>query len=152
MKHLNFIFSVLIVLLIACEKEPEKMVLESWSLNQPKLVGYFLDADGVRMKVKEEKFYTDGTREYVGTFDEAGQRHGEWRYFYDSGQLWSLGEYNHGLKEGKKEVYWPDGTKRYEGQFTGDEKSGSWVFYNPDGTVLQKRNFDAIPPQARSGK
>jgi antitoxin component YwqK of YwqJK toxin-antitoxin module len=134
---------VMAIVLMACEKEPERVVTEQWSETQPKLVSYYLEQDNQRMKVKEEKFYQDGTREYVGGFDEKGLRNGEWRYYYDSGQLWSLGGYDHGLKEGKKEVYWPDGTKRYEGQFKEDLKSGTWTFYNPDGTILQKMNFDA---------
>lgn len=130
-------------MMIGCEKEPEKEVLESWNPSQAKLVGYFMEKNGNRIKVKEEKFYTNGTKEYFGSFDDLGQRDGEWRYYYDSGQLWSLGFYKNGKKEGKKEVYWPDGTKRYEGQFVNDLKSGTWTFYNPDGTVLQKMNFDA---------
>ena len=126
----------------ACQKEPERKVIDSWTETQPKLVGFYFEEDGQSVKVKEEKFYEDGTREYFGSFDKDGLRHGEWRYYYNSGQLWSLGFYEHGSKEGKKEVYWPDGIKRYEGQFSNDEKTGSWSFYNTDGSLLQKMNFD----------
>lgn len=136
------LLAVALTLSTSCEKEPERRVIEHWTETQPKLVGFYLEEDGQQLKVKEEKFYADGTREYYGSFDEDGARHGEWRYYYDSGQLWSLGFYDHGSKEGKKEVYWPDGTKRYEGQFKDDLKVGVWTFYNPDGTVLQKMNFD----------
>lgn len=132
-----------LVILSSCEKAPEPRVVESCSETQPKLVAYYAEEGDQVIKVQEEKFYEDGTREYVGSFDPEGNRHGEWRYFYESGQLWSLGSYIHGLKDGRKEVYWPDGTLRYQGQFTDDKKSGTWTFYNPDGTVLEKMNFDA---------
>ena len=135
-------------LLWACEQAPEKVVIESWSLKQPKLVAYYIVDGATRVKVSEERFYQDGTREYIGHFDENGERHGEWKYYYKSGQLWSLGSYINGKKDGKKEVYWPDGTKRYEGQFIGDEKSGIWTFYNPDGTVLQKMDFNVAETEA----
>ncbi|MEQ9188424.1 MAG: hypothetical protein RLP15_11860 [Cryomorphaceae bacterium] len=141
-RWITMLSAVALIFSTSCEKEPERRVIEQWTETQPKLVGFYLEEGGQQVKVKEEKFYADGTREYYGSFDTDGARHGEWRYYYESGQLWSLGFYNHGSKEGKKEVYWPDGTKRYEGQFKDDLKMGVWTFYNPDGTELQKMNFD----------
>lgn len=129
------------IMLIACEQQPERVVAEQWTESQPKLVEYYVIQDNTRTKLKEEKFYRDGTREYFGSFDALGRRDGEWRYFYPNGQLWSLGHYQNGKKEGKKEVYWQDGTKRYEGQFKADQKDGTWIFYNEDGSVLQKKDF-----------
>lgn len=142
MNRLSFL-CVLFTLFIfsACQPEQEREVLEQWTPNQAKVVGYFITEGEARWKQKEEKFYTDGTQEYFGSFDKEGERDGEWRYFYPSGQLWSLGFYKNGLKDGKKEVYWPDGMKRYEGQYTNDEKSGVWNFYNKDGSLLQKMDF-----------
>lgn len=129
------------LLFTACEPELERIVYQSYSETQPKLVQYFQETKTGKVKVKEEKFYEDGTKEYIGSFDEKGNRHGEWRYYYPNGNLWSLGEYENGLKHGKKEVYWPDGTKRYNGQFQNDIKSGKWTFYNTDGSVLQEMDF-----------
>lgn len=131
--------------LTACEPELERVVYQSYSETQPKLVQYFQEDEGGKYKVKEEKFYEDGTKEYIGGFDEKGNRNGEWRYYYPNGNLWSLGEYRNGLKHGKKEVYWPDGTKRYNGQFQNDKKSGKWTFYNTDGSVLQEMDFGTNP-------
>ena len=128
-------------LMQGCAPEMERVVDQSWSETQPKLVKYYSGKEESRYKAKEECFYEDGTREYTGTFDENGKRHGEWRYFFPDGNLWSLGEYKHGLKHGKKEVYWPDGSLRYEGRFTEDEKSGKWTFYNQDGSILQQMDF-----------
>lgn len=135
------ILLMLTIGLASCEKAPERVVDQSWTETQPKLVKYFQAEGDNRVKIKEEKFYEDGTREYVGTFDETGKRHGEWRYFFPNGNLWSLGEYKNGLKHGKKEVYWPDGTKRYVGQFKDDEKSGKWTFFDTDGSILQEMDF-----------
>ncbi|MEX2596451.1 MAG: hypothetical protein WEC59_05920 [Salibacteraceae bacterium] len=132
---------MILLALMACEPTEERVVSEQWNEKQPKLVKYYLEKEEQKVKVREERFYKDGIRQYEGSFDETGDRHGEWRYYYTNGNLWSLGEYEHGLKHGKKEVYWPDGNKRYIGKFTNDEKSGNWIFFDTDGTVLQERNF-----------
>lgn len=128
-------------LAIGCQTEPAQVVESNWSPEQPKLIAYYEEVNGDSVKVKEEKFYEEGTTEYIGGYDENGLRHGEWRYFYKDGTLWSLGVYEHGVMNGKKEVYWPDGTLRYEGYFLNNEKSGHWVFYKADGSILQEMDY-----------
>ena len=140
-RQLSSFLIVTLLLLCACKSTQEREVTESWSPSQVKVVVYFVESDDGRWKTKEEKYYVDGTQEYFGSFDKAGNRDGDWKYFYPTGQLWSLGSYKNGLKHGKKEVYWPDGMKRYEGQYADDKKSGSWIFYNKDGSILQKKDF-----------
>ncbi|MEZ4721520.1 MAG: hypothetical protein R2813_06535 [Flavobacteriales bacterium] len=135
------ILAMLAFIMSACEQKPERVVEKAWTPEQPKLVAYYLEKDGKKIKQREEKFYEDGVLEYEGGLDEQGKRHGEWRYYYKTGTLWSLGVYQNGLMEGKKEVYWPDGKKRYEGYFSNDKKSGHWTFYNMDGSILQERDF-----------
>jgi|AACY02.14.fsa_nt_gi antitoxin component YwqK of YwqJK toxin-antitoxin module len=148
-RHWTHFVLISLILLCACENAPEREIIENWSPSQAKVVGYFVTENEVRWKQKEEKFYEDGTQEYAGTFDKEGNRDGEWRFYYPTGQLWSLGSYKNGLKEGKKEVYWPDGMKRYEGQYTNDEKTGVWHFYNKDGSILQKMDFSAATKSSK---
>ena len=120
---------------------PERIVESNWSSEQPKLVSYYLEDGDKKIKTSEEKFYDNGTMEYSGSFDSDGKRQGEWKYYYQDGTLWSLGNYEHGLKTGAKLVYWPDGQVRYEGFFANDQKSGHWKFYNLDGSLLQEMDF-----------
>ncbi len=129
------------IVISACELKPEMVLEESWSPEQPKLVAYYLEEGEQKVKVKEDKFYEDGITEYTGGYDADGQRHGEWKYFYKSGTLWSLGNYDHGKKTGKKEVYWPDGIIRYEGFFADDKKSGHWIFYDMQGNILEEKDY-----------
>ena len=139
--NLRFLYiGFIAVFLSACNK-PQPVVEEEWTASQPKLVGYYIEEDGKKVKVSEEKFYVDGKTQYRGDFDAEGKRQGEWKYYYETGTLWSLGSYDHGLKTGRKEVYWPDGKLRYEGYFTNDQKSGHWIFYKEDGSVLDERDF-----------
>lgn len=131
----------LLLLLSSCEPKPEKVIEESWSAEQPKLIAYYMEEGEEKVKVNEEKFYEDGKPEYTGGFDADGKRHGEWKYYYRNGTLWSLGNYYHGIKTGKKEVYWPDGIIRYEGFFADDKKSGHWIFYDMEGKILEEKDY-----------
>jgi len=132
---------LLAITLVSCTPQPERVVKTSWSETQEKSVAYELEKDGKTIVVKEEQFYEDGTLEYTGEFDDNGERHGLWKYYYPNSQLWSTGTYDHGKMTGKKQVYWEDGTLRYEGQFKNDVKTGTWTFYNADGSVLQTKDF-----------
>lgn len=137
------ILTFLALVLISCNR-PEKVVEKEWKPGQPKLIGWYLEEDGAKYKTREEKYYEDGKLEYEGSYDKDGLRHGEWKYYYQNGNLWSLGNYEHGRDHGKKKVYWPEGNIRYEGFFSNDQKSGHWIFYNMDGTVLQEMDFDTV--------
>lgn len=128
--------------LISFSPKPEKVIESEWNASQPKLVAYYLEQEGTKFKVKEEKFYEDGTMEYTGAYDNEGNRHGEWKYFYPAGSIWSIGNYDHGIKTGKKEVYWPEGQLRYEGFFANDKKSGHWKFYDLEGKVIQEADYN----------
>lgn len=135
------IFTFLAVAFISCNR-PEKVVEKEWTPGHPKLIGWYVEEDGTKYKTREEKYYEDGKLEYEGAYDKDGLRHGEWKYYYQNGNLWSLGNYEHGQDHGQKKVYWPEGNIRYEGFFSNDRKSGHWIFYNMDGTVLQEMDFD----------
>ena len=141
MKNLIGLLFLLSIVLSGCEPKPERVIESEWNAEQPKLVAYFLEEGDVKFKQKEEKFYEDGTMEYSGGYDAEGNRHGEWKYFYKTGTLWSLGNYTNGLKTGKKEVYWPKGQIRYEGFFAEDAKSGHWIFYDMEDQIIDELDF-----------
>ena len=42
-----------------------------------------------------------------------GQRVGVWTYYHDNGNLYKVGPYNQGLKEGKWCYYYPDDKPEY---------------------------------------
>ena len=125
----------------ACTNEPESVVESEWTPEQPKLVAFFLEENDVKFKQSEEKYYEDGAMEYSGSYDIEGNRHGEWKYYYTNGNIWSVGNYANGAKTGVKQVYWPEGKMRYEGFFTDDLKSGHWKFYDKDGSLIEEMDY-----------
>lgn len=146
MKKFSFLFSILVLTLSACNNLPVREVIKSYHTEQPEIVGYFIEENGKKIKVGEEKYYPDGLLEYKGDFDHDGSRNGRWEYYFNNGKLWSVGEYKNGQMNGIKEVYWPTGKMRYKGQFLNNEKSGHWIFYNPDGSILKELDFE-IPEE-----
>lgn len=141
MKNFFLLLIVSSIFITGCEPKPERVVESEWTPEQPKLVTYLIEDGDTKYKEKEEKFYDDGSMEYVGGYDSDGNRHGEWKYYYQNGNLWSLGNYLNGIKTGKKEVYWPTGQLRYEGFFADDQKSGHWVFYDMDGSIINEADY-----------
>jgi len=143
-----FPIALLAVVLTSCQNKPEPVVESAWSPEQPKLIAYYAEEGEAKYKQREEKYYEDGVLEYSGGYDIYGKRHGDWKYKYPNGNLWSIGTYDHGKKTGPKKVYWPEGQIRYEGSFENDEKSGRWVFYDMEGKVLDERTFPSPAQEA----
>ena len=141
MKRFSLLFIGMLLIFSSCVK-PKRVVEEFYTPEQPKLVAYYTTEDGVKVKVEEEKYYENGKLEYKGGYDKDKRRNGRWEYYFNNGKLWSIGEYEYGKMEGKKEVYWPDGQIRYKGQFSNNKKSGHWVFYNADGSVLKEMDVE----------
>lgn len=136
-KGMKVLMLMAIALLVSCTK-PERVVVESYSDNKPKVVEFQIEEDGKKITVGQELYYENGKLQSKGEFDENGKRNGRWEYYFNNGKLWSVGEYKNGVMEGKKEVYWPSGQMRYKGAFKGNEKSGHWIFYNEDGSILKE--------------
>lgn len=147
-KQYYYLPLILLLVLNACSK-PERVVVESYADNKPKIVEFQLEEDGKKITVGQELYYENGKLQSKGEFDEAGQRNGRWEYYFNNGKLWSIGEYKNGVMEGKKEVYWPNGKMRYSGAFKNNEKSGRWVFYNEDGSVLKEVDMPSEPASSK---
>ncbi|WP_421808154.1 DUF3352 domain-containing protein [Flagellimonas sp.] len=46
-----------------------------------------------------------------------------------------------GLKHGRYEEFYPDGTRKIRGRFREDEQVGTWRFYNKEGDQVHKKRF-----------
>src|SRR5689334_6846532 len=62
--------------------------------------------------------------------------------YYANGQVQVECELQNGVREGLCRRYWPDGKLLAEGRYEDGRMSGSWTFWNQDGT----------PDGARSGE
>lgn len=97
-------------------------------------------------KVIVQGEYVDGLEEGVwkyeygdsreeGTF-RGGKRNGEWKSFYDNGELSFEGSFIDDNPNGRHIWYWPDGKKRDQGEFIMGLRTGDWIQYDEDGNVF----------------
>ncbi len=119
-----------------------KEVIASYANGFPHLERDFKMVDGKRLAVYEREFYEDGNLLKEGPLSSEEQRDGNWKSYYRDGVLWSEGDFNNGVREGKTITYFANGNKYYEGQFLNGTKSGAWKFWNEKGEFVNEIHFD----------
>lgn len=89
--------------------------------------------DGKRVATYEWEYYEDGNPLKEGPLSSTEKRNGAWKSYYRDGKLWSEGDYDNGLRQGRTITYHANGNKYYEGQFNKSQKTGVWKFFKEDG-------------------
>jgi len=141
MKKSKCLFYFLFVLFLfpACSSGPEiRVVDETWPGGKEKTIKYFKEQGDKRILVREEKYYINGQKEQEGMYKNE-ERTGVWKYWYDTGVLWSEGEFLNGKSHGYRKVYHSNGKLYYEGNYTDDQPSGVWTFFDKEGRFIQKK-------------
>lgn len=85
--------------------------------------------------------YPDGNIKIKGTL-ASGMRKGDWYSYYPNGNKQSECRYEDNKKNGKTATYYPNGKIRYIGYYLWDQPSGTWEFYNEDGSLNQTKEYD----------
>lgn len=66
---------------------------------------------------------------------------GQWKSYYNNGQLCESGSYNNGIKEGLWTSYYKKGQVSESGRFINGKKDGLWNFYDENGRRLDQSGF-----------
>ena len=77
---------------------------------------------------------------------------GEWKYYYPTGTLESIGCYENSKAEGKWVTYYSTGVIKSEGNYLNSEKEGRWILYNQTGkmiNIISYRDGEIINVQNR---
>lgn len=91
--HILLIFSgLLLVGLISCQENPEKVVEEKYETGKPKRVRFY-DQDSTA--VKEIVYYKNGNKKIKGKLLN-GNRHGTWISYLKDGSKWTQAKYKQG--------------------------------------------------------
>lgn len=105
-------------------------------------------AQGVRREYDEEgnivagAFFKDGNKIAEGITRNDGVRDGEWKDFYDNGNLRAEGIYKDGLKVGVWKYYYDNGKLEQTGKYdTSGKLVGKWVWYYSSGNILREENY-----------
>ena len=111
----------------------------SYKNNIPEGVTREYSQDG---KIIGAKIYHEGIIVGLGIVDEAGLKQGEWKEYWDSGEIKAAGKYSNGLKIGEWKFYYKNGKIEEVGTYLKNEKpNGEWKWYHENGNVLREEIY-----------
>ncbi|MCD6111800.1 MAG: hypothetical protein J7J86_00880 [Bacteroidales bacterium] len=143
LKHRNIIkiFFVLMIFVVACSNKTVKIIENKYPDGFPQIVNYYKIVDGDSILIMQTAYYDNHNKKYEGKFLN-NKRNGKWTYWFENGNKWSVGIFKNGINEGKRTVWYENGQKHYDAIYKNGERAGEWVFYDINGNVLKKINYD----------
>ncbi len=70
-----------------------------------------------------------------------GMRHGDFRFYYENGNLEVQGQMDHNKNIGKWQYYYMTGELESEGNFVDNNPEGKWTLYFPSGKIMEEGIF-----------
>lgn len=145
MKNIGIVLG-LTLMLFACETASTESTVDTGIAEQ--------QVDSIKETVKElisvkngryVEYHSGGKQiKFEGTQDEAGNRHGLWTYYNETGRQISTTEFRHGAKHGLSIVKYPNGVIHYTGNYKDGKQIGIWTTYDEQGNRLSSKNYDEI--------
>ena len=86
---------------------------------------------------KKEYFYDNGNLQSVGNLID-GELDGEWKTYYESGKLQTIKHFTKGKRTGELKAFYENGQLNALVHFVDDAQSGKFQFYNEDGTLARE--------------
>ena len=96
-------------LLLSCTKEE---IVEKYDNGEAKLVHYYKEENGKKIKVKEIRYYDNKQKRSEGEFDKEGNKIGEWTFYFSTGNKFATAD------------------------FTGSETGKGWIVYDNKGKEI----------------
>ena len=88
------------------------------------------------------EFYNENGRlTGIGSFDDKGNRNGQWSWFNEFGQISETVTYLNGKLNGKYSRYHKNGQLEIDSQYANDKFEGEYKYYNDKGALIQKKYF-----------
>lgn len=85
-------------------------------------------------------FKSPGVKGYEANFSD-GLKDGEFKLFYENGQIKEVAQLKAGKYAGKSAWYWENGKKKADGQYVDDSESGTWSFFDENGKQAAQGSF-----------
>ena len=123
---------------------------EYYPSGQIKKIGSFKNEipEGVTREFSEKgeiinaQIYKGGNIIGDGIVDAAGLKQGEWKEYYETGELKANGKYENGLKIGEWKFWYENGKMEQKGLYVkGEKPHGDWVWYYKNEQILRKETY-----------
>lgn len=125
------VFIIVLMIVFSCKNKFTEEVQKSPDGRVEKVTKYKIDGDKKEI-VKETRFYANGNKEVEGEYKNE-KKHGKWTYWFESGDVWSEGEFDNGERTGESKVYSKEKKLVFTGYYKKGKPDGKWVFYNKEG-------------------
>ena len=87
------------------------------------------------------RLYLNDSKQAEGKYDSLNREIGEWKYFYPSGSVRTVGSFSNGKKVGDWKFYYENGKVEQTGKFDNNLIIGKWLWYYPSGVVLREEYY-----------
>ena len=85
--------------------------------------------------------YEGNVKSGEGIVDPSGDKQGNWKLFYPTGELKAQGQYVQGLKSGEWQYFFASGKIEQIGNYKDGLAHGSWKWYYESGDLLREERF-----------
>ena len=129
-----FVIGLVGFMLVSCNKSKSVEIVETYENGEIKI-------RKTTKNTKEniylyEELYQSGQVKIIGEMKD-DKRFGEWRACHENGNVWSVGEYVEGKRQGFSEVFFPGGVINMSGYYKDDRPDSLWVIYDNLGDTSQ---------------
>jgi antitoxin component YwqK of YwqJK toxin-antitoxin module len=87
------------------------------------------------------RFDETGKKTAEGPVNELEKRTGEWKVYFDSGELKAKGHYQNDRQDGEWTFYYQTGSIEQSGNFSFGIKDGLWKWFNNKSVLLREENY-----------
>lgn len=126
--------------LASCETALEEKIVSKYPSGIASKIELYAVTDSGKFLAKEIRFFPNGEKDSEGEIKN-DKKHGEWKQWYNNGQVWIEEQYSEGIKNGAFTVYYPNGEKNYAGKYDYGVPAGTWTFWNENGEILKETSY-----------
>jgi antitoxin component YwqK of YwqJK toxin-antitoxin module len=87
------------------------------------------------------RYNNQGIRTAEGSLNENDKREGEWKTYFETGELRSTGQYLNDYQHGQWLYYFQDGKREQTGNFRNGIMDGEWKWYYPNGQLWREEIY-----------
>lgn len=143
MKKLLIIIALALVFVACQDKQVRHVQKVAYYYAETELpwVIYYYDVVGKDSIWVEEKWYHEnGVLQLEGQIVD-NQREGQFKGYYPSGELMSVGTFVKGKREGRGIVYHENGMISIDGHYKNGEMTGVWKYYDEEGNLIDVKEY-----------
>ncbi|HYX05647.1 MAG TPA: hypothetical protein VE912_02835 [Bacteroidales bacterium] len=91
--------------------------------------------------IRSVMYSQEGVKLSDGIVDREGRKQDSWKYYYPSGAVKAIGQYNNNYRTGEWEFYYSSGKIEQKGTYYLGHPDGTWRWYYLNGKIRREEDF-----------